>query len=246
MKGLADGQDAYGHAMLDHLEGRGAYEIVERDDGLVAPSTGPPFYFAPPNKWLPCERHAMRLVRGRVLDVGAGAGRIALYLQSKGHEVCAIDNSPLAVQVCRRRGVKDARVLAFTKVTRKLGVFDTVVMFGNNFGLFGSFERARWMLRRLKRLTSDGARIIAQTSDVYATDDPLHRAYHRLNRKRGRMAGQLRIRVRYKTYVTPWFDYLIVSPNELRKVLSGTGWRLEHTITCTPASHAYVAVIDKE
>jgi SAM-dependent methyltransferase len=188
----------------------------------------------------------MRYVRGRVLDVGAGAGRVALHLQRKGHAVVAIDNSTLAVKTCRLRGVKDARVVPFTKVSANLGEFDTVVMFGNNFGLFGSYKRARWMLSRLHTLTSPGARIVAGSVDVYDTDDPDHRRYHRRNRARGRMAGQLRIRIRYRTYTTPWFDYLIVSENEMRSILGGTGWRLRRTITCSGRVPFYIAVIDKE
>lgn len=247
MKGLPRHQDAYGHGVLDHLEGNAWIEVVERDDGAIAPDAGPAGYFAEPRKWPAFEKQALRLVRGRVLDVGAGAGRVALYLQERGHDVVAIDNSPLAVEVCRRRGVKDARVLPFTQVNKKLGIFDTIVMFGNNFGLFGSPERARWMLPRLKNLTSAKGRIIAMSVDPYATKDPSHLAYHRFNRRRGRMAGQLTIRVRYKTYTTPWFDYLIVSPKEMRKILAGTGWHVERIIEePSPTMRPYMAVIEKD
>lgn len=247
MKGLPDHQDAYGHGVLDHLEGRAWVEVVEREDGIVAPDAGPAGYFADPKKWPAWEKRALRLARGRVLDVGAGAGRVALYLQERGHGVVAIDNSPLAVKVCRRRGVKDARVVPFTRISRKLGVFDTIVMFGNNFGLFGTPERARWMLRRLRKLTSANAPIIAQSLDPYATSEPVHHAYHRLNRRRGRMAGQLRIRVRYKGYTTPWFDYLIVSPKEMTEILAGTGWHVERIFEGRyPTMRPYVAVIRKD
>ena len=36
----------------------------------------------------------MRMVRGRVLDIGCGAGRFALYLQGKGLDVTGIDLAP--------------------------------------------------------------------------------------------------------------------------------------------------------
>lgn len=244
MTGLPDARDAYGHAMLDHFEGRhGFATMIERDDGLVDADFGIHHYFS--GKWTAVDREALRHVRGRTLDVGAGAGRVALHLQKHGHDVVAIDNSPLAVRICKKRGVSDARVLPFAGVDRRLGTFDSLVMWGNNFGLFGSPKRARWMLRRLKRLTSPGARIVAQTVDVYATKEPVHLAYHRFNRKRGRLGGELRIRVRYKKYATPWFDYMMVAPGELLDILDGTGWFLDRAITF-PDSPIYFAVIEKE
>lgn len=243
MSGLPKDRDAYGHGLLDFLQGDASTEVVERDDGLIEPDVGPSGYFAPYRSWPAMEKRAMRYVRGRVLDVGAGAGRVALRVQEQGFDVVATDNSPLAIKVCLLRGVKDARVVPFTQLSSKLGVFDTIVMFGNNFGLFGSFERARWMLRRLKKLTSEGARIVTETLDPYLTEMPEHLAYDRRNRQRGRMAGQLKIRVRYLRYATPWFDYLFVSQPEMRKIVAGTGWHITRILEDAPR---YVAVIEKD
>jgi SAM-dependent methyltransferase len=93
-----------------------------------------------------------------VLDVGCGAGRVALHFQERGHEVVGIDLSPLAVEVSRRRGVRDARELPVTRVGRALGLFDTFIMFGNNFGLMGSRRRTPWLLRRFRSIANEGAR----------------------------------------------------------------------------------------
>lgn len=41
-------EDAYGRAMLDHLEGRPVEEIVERDDGYIYVGAGPKLCFALP------------------------------------------------------------------------------------------------------------------------------------------------------------------------------------------------------
>ncbi len=135
---MKESEDAYGALLLAHLaDDTRACEIVERDDGFIETNAGPGVYFKPFRRWAAHERRAMRFVRGRVLDVGAGAGRVSLHLQERGHEVVAIDISPGAVEVCRRRGVRDARLCRFEDVGPELGVFDTVVMWGNNFGLFG-------------------------------------------------------------------------------------------------------------
>ncbi|MBM3315487.1 methyltransferase domain-containing protein, partial [candidate division WOR-3 bacterium] len=99
-------QDAFGRIIWEHFHHRDTTEIVERDDGYVDVSGGTRTYFSEYRDWPGFEKRAMRLVRGRVLDVGCGAGRHALYLQSRGFDVTGIDSSPLAARVCRRRGVR--------------------------------------------------------------------------------------------------------------------------------------------
>ena len=90
----------------------------------------------------------LRFARGRVLDVGCAAGRVSLLLQERGCEVVAIDESPLAVDVARRRGVKDARRSPLPTWTRRSGLFDTVLIVRNNMGLGGP-DGAAALLERL-------------------------------------------------------------------------------------------------
>lgn len=240
-RGLDESQDAFGHLVLDWHQGRPAVEVVERDDGFLQ-ANPEPRYFQPISLWSAPERRAARLVRGRVLDVGCGPGRVALHLEARGHEVVGIDTSPLAVQVARDRGVRDARVWPLEEVGPALGTFRTVVMFGSNFGLLRSRDAAPRLLRRLHRVTSGDARILAGSVDVYLTGNPVHLAYHERNRARGRMAGQIRIRVRHLQYSTPWFDYLHAAPAEMAELASAGGWRLDRTIGPGPY---YVGVLVK-
>jgi SAM-dependent methyltransferase len=241
-RGYSKNQDAYGNEILALFEGNDIAEIIERDDGYID-SMGGGYLFAPISQWDAGERQAIKLARGRVLDVGAGGGRHAVYLQNKGLDVTVIDISPRAIEVCKRRGVKKARVLDFAKIRPSLGTFDTVLMFGNNFGLFGSPARAKRLLRTLHKMTSPDARILGETLDPYQTTNPDHLAYHRMNRRRGRMPGQVRIRVRSRRLKSPWFDYLFVSRKEMRELVEGTGWRVVRTIP--PRGPNYVGVIEK-
>jgi len=243
MARLTDRQDAYGHLVYDFLHGKESYEVNERDDGFVGGARVGEQYFAEYKDWPAHQRKGIRFARGKALDVGCGAGRVALHLQNKGLDVLGIDVSPLAVRTCKERGLKNARVMSVTGASRRLGTFDTIVMYGNNFGLFGSFKRARWLLGRFRAMTSDAARIIAESNDPYATDEPAHLGYHKRNRARGRMGGQIRLRVRYRDYATPWFDYLLVSRDEMREILAGTGWRVSRFIDSDGSP--YVAVIEK-
>lgn len=238
--------DAYGEQLWSYFKtGEPGNEIIERDDGLLSLGQyGGKLYFSEYKDWQPIEKEAMKYVRGRVLDAGCGAGRHSLYLQAKSFDVTGIDNSPLAIKVCRNRGLKKAKVMAFKDIGQfKPDSFDTVIMMGNNFGLFGSYKLAQTLLRKLHRRTSSDALIIAMTRDPYATKDPAHAAYHKLNRKRGRMPGQLRIRVRFKGVIGNWFDYLLVSRDELKEILKNTGWRVERFIDGVDG--AYIMVLRK-
>jgi SAM-dependent methyltransferase len=245
MRRVSSRNDAFGSAIWSCLKGGPSFEIVERNDGYIDAAMGIGRYFANFRQWPYRQRKGTRFIKGKhVLDVGCGAGRVSLYLQSKGFRVTAIDTSPLAIQACRQRGVKNAKVLAFEDIHRlPENTFDTVVLFGNNFGLFGSRRRAKHLLRRLHRITTEGAVMVAETMNPYKTANRLHHRYQRRNRRRGRMPGQIRLRIRFQACATPWFDYLFVSPLEMKGILNGTGWKVRRFVDGNRPS--YVAVIDR-
>jgi SAM-dependent methyltransferase len=233
MKPVPASRDAYGQQMWAFLHGGSPIEIVERDDGYINAFPGNASYFADLRRWSRPEQRAIRFARGSTaLDVGCGPGRVALHLQSKGFRAIAIDSSPLAVKTAKARGVKDARLLPFENIaTLRPGSLDTIVMFGNNFGLFGSRTRARRLLTQLHRITRDGAVLLAQSLDPYQTHQRAHHQYQQRNRRRGRMPGHIRIRIRFNEWVGPWFDYLLVSAAEMSALVNGTGWEMDRYFT---------------
>ena len=141
--------------------------------------------------------------------------------------------------------MKHAKVLPIEKIgTFKPNTFDTILMFGNNFGLFGSFNKAKTLLKKFHKITSPSALIITENVDPYKTEDPVHLQYHKLNKKRGRMPGQLRIRIRFRNYVGDWFDYLLVSKQEMKEILKDTGWKVKKLME--GGDYMYSAIIEKE
>lgn len=242
---LTDNQDAYGHLLSDYHNGRENFEIVEREDGFIDTSRfGPVNYFAEYDNWAEHQKSAIAHATGRALDIGCGAGRHSLYLQEQGHDVLGTDISPLAIQTCQSRGLENALVIPITQLSSKIGIFDTILMMGHNFGLVGSYKRAKWLLRRFAAMTTKFAKIIAETMDPYQTTEPGHLAYHQFNRDRKRMSGQLRLRIRYRQHTTPWFDYLFVSKPEMEDILDDTAWQVERYIDAanTPT---YITIITK-
>jgi SAM-dependent methyltransferase len=202
-------------------------EVIERDDGLINGALAD-HYLGTPDEWPPHDHRALRLVRGAALDIGVGAGRTAIELQRRGTAVTGLDTSPGAIEVARKRGLRDTVITTVDVFAdRATARYDTFLMLGNNLGLVESRERAPVFLSALERLARPGARIIAQGTDPYGTSDPLHVAYHRGNRERGRLGGQLRLRIRYRKVASAWFDYLVCSTDELESLLDGTRWRLK-------------------
>ena len=92
-------------------------------------------------------------------------------------------------------------------------------------------------------MTTKNARIIAQTRDPYQTDLPEHLEYHARNRERGKLSGEARLRVRYKKYVTPWIDFLMLSKDELHTILDDTHWEVKEFINRSDG--VYVAILEK-
>jgi SAM-dependent methyltransferase len=204
---------------------RPVIEIIERDDGLIngAPAA---HYLDGPEDWQPYDRRAVDRARGEILDIGVGGGRIALELQRRGQDVTGLDISPGALDVCRRRGVRrlvEATVDAHAASGR---TYDTFLLLGNNLGLLEGRQRAAGFLGALAAMANPGARVVGHGTDPYNTTDPAHTGYHRWNRERGRLGGQLRLRLRYRDLTTAWFDYLVCSADELRDLVTPTPWRL--------------------
>jgi SAM-dependent methyltransferase len=231
--------DAFGRALLDIVAGAADPIVIERDDGFVGIDTFD--YLAGLDER---DQWALERVRGRVLDVGAGAGRATLALQDRGHEVVALDVSPGAVLACRQRGVREVYegTVQDAAADGMAGTFDSALLLGNNLSLLSSPQSAAGFLGALGELLRPGGVIVGTCLDLYQTDKQFHLDYHEQNRRRGRAAGHVTIRVRYQRLATDWFDWLIMSPAELADLAASAGWR----VTDVRAGALYAAVLERQ
>ncbi len=216
--------ELFARAMLDHWMGKKVAMEFERDDGYVdASSVGS--YFVPASKWPRMEQDAMREVKGRVLDLGCGPGRHALYLQKRGFDVVGLDASSTQVALARIRGVLHVYQGNVRQIPRGLGTFDTAIMMGNNLGLAGDVPHTRKFLRDLRSIMRRKGRLIGH-GRIPGTWSPDHLPYIKWNLERGRPPGLITLRVRYKGQVGDWFDLLLIPPEELARLGRETGWEL--------------------
>lgn len=230
--------------MWDWVSGGTEPEVHERHDGYIEVGAGPELYLAPYDRWPAAERRAMRYVHGRALDVGCGAGRVALHLQDEGVEVVGLDASPLAVRAARTRGVRQVRQTRVGSFGAEVAGFDTVILLGNNAGIFGTPLRLHAALRSWARTMAPGARVLAGSTSPHGGAAPLLDGdQRRANRRQSKMAGQLRLRVRYRQLATDWFDWLFLSQREMRDLVRGTGWQCLTAVGEGPAE-PFVMVLE--
>jgi len=99
--------DLYGKAILDYYNGQNVklltFSSIAGKDELSMEHLFRAYIDMPV-----LEQMALDLSKGKVLDLGCGAGSHALYLEQKNLEIKAIDISPGAIEVCKLRGVKNA------------------------------------------------------------------------------------------------------------------------------------------
>lgn len=115
-----------------------------------------------PGKELVAYFEASDLVNARILDVGCGQGRDALFLARKGHRVVGVDLAPSGVRdmleaAGREKLVVEGRVADITKFAPE-GTFD-VVLLDRTLHMLDEGPRLDTFARLLDHV-SDGGRVL--------------------------------------------------------------------------------------
>lgn len=238
--------DAWSEIMKDAANSITGEYIIERDDGRIE-TLQVSDYKKSFSEWDELERKAIKHAKGKVLDIGCGAGRVALHLQTLGHEVVGIDLGPSAIAACKAMGLRKAYVMSTTNLQFNDNTFDTIIMFGNNLGIAGDEKQTISMLRTLYNITTPDAIILAGSVDAVNTKNEDHLKYHETNRARNKPPGLVRIKVKYKEYVTNWFDLWLVTLTELDRITKRSGWRVDKIYRTGKVNQpAYIGILIKK
>ena len=170
------------------------------------------------------ERTALQLANGSILDVGAGSGCHAIALQEMGKEVCAIDISPLSVEVMKQRGVTNARLINLFD-EQFVDTFDTILMLMNGSGIIGRLENMPAFFRRMKMLLRPGGCILMDSSDLrYLFEDEDGSFEIDLA---GDYYGEIDFQMQYKDIKGDSFDWLYIDFQTLSLYAAEYGFKAE-------------------
>ena len=161
---------------------------------------------------------ALQNATGKILDVGAGAGTHANYLQNMGKDVTAIDISEGAVAFMQTQGLKSKKINFFDLKDEK---FDTILMLMNGIGIAGTLSNLENTLAHAKTLLNPGGKILCDSSDIkYLYEDEDGSLWVNLNQE---YYGNFRFQMKYKKETGPWFDWLYVDFDSLFNAAKNVG-----------------------
>lgn len=221
---LTEREDPMGAAIRDYFrQGKSAQlkvlsSLFDDDEMPVA------HLFRSYHEMPPLEQRALNEARGKVLDVGAGAGCHALALQERGLDVTAVDISPLSCETMKEPGVANvACVNIFNQRFQER--FDTLLLLMNGTGIAGKLSRLPQLLSRLKQLMNPGAQILIDSSDLrYVYEDEngvldvdLDGAYY----------GEVDYQMTYRNIIGKSFDWLYADSVVLAECCRQCGLKCE-------------------
>lgn len=216
-------KDLFGKAILDYQTNNSPEDILTETNISEADEMEVAYLFRDFNSMPKLEQKALQLAKGKILDVGCGAGSHSLYLQEKGLEVTAIDISLSAIKACELRGIKNAKVQNVLDLENEK--FDTILLLMNGTGIFGTLAATATYLKQLKSLLAPNGQIVIDSSDIiYMFDDaedgskwiPAEGYY-----------GELTFTISYKKETEVPFPWLYLDYNTLQNAAHANGLECE-------------------
>jgi 2-polyprenyl-3-methyl-5-hydroxy-6-metoxy-1,4-benzoquinol methylase len=218
-------KDLFGKAILDYQTNNAPEDLItettisEEDEMSVA------YLFRSYDEMPQIEQKALQLAKGKILDVGCGAGSHSLSLQNERNlDVTSIDISANAILACTLRGLKNAKVQDV--MTLENEKYDTILLLMNGAGMCGKLKNIPNFLLKLKSLLNPGGQILLDSSDIiYMFDDdedggkwiPSKKEYY----------GEIVFNISYKGEKEKPFDWMFIDYNTLQNAALDNGLQCE-------------------
>jgi len=146
----------------------------------------------------------------RILDIGAGAGRLTVYLQKKGYNITALEKSKTICNILRKRNIKKIINTDIFKYFPK-NKYD-VALFVKVFSIFGKKKEnvAKFLNFLTKKILNKNGKII------FVLTEP-----------ESRKTGITKRRFIFKEKTGPWFESIYPSAKDVMKIARKNGLLIE-------------------
>lgn len=202
--------DPVGAAILDYIKTRKPDDIIVSSDICEDDVIPVEVLFRNQIEMPDLELMALESCKGKVLDVGAGAGAHSKELIDRGLDVDSIEISEGAVQYMKSIGLNARKINFFDLKNDK---YDTILMMMNGIGIAGKLSNLENTLLHAKSLLQPGGKILCDSSDIkYLYEDEDGALWVDLNSE---YYGNFRFQMKFKKEKGPWFDWLYVDFDNL-------------------------------
>ncbi len=206
--------DPFGEAISDYFE-KGKAPKITINTNYTEDEQIPVSYLFRTEKEMPdIEITALKLCKGKVLDIGAAAGCHSIVLQQKGYNITALEISERAVEVLKKRGIQ--KVIREDIYSYSAKKYDTILLLMNGAGIGGTIAGLKKLLLHLKTLLNEKGQILIDSSDIkYLFEEEDGSVWIDLNSKK--YYGEMEYEVTYKKSTTK-FEWLFIDFNSLKNI----------------------------
>lgn len=207
---MAKEVDIFGIALNGYMNGTYSEDIVVHSSISEDDVIPIPYLFRTFENMPPLEQKALALCKGRILDVGSGAGSHSLWLQEQDFDVTGIDISEGVVTLSRKRGLQN---VFHGHILDHKQTYDTLLLLMNGTGIFERLHKIDNYLQHLKSLLTKNGQILIDGSDIaYMFEDEdggfwidTHRDYY----------GEVTFTMSYQEHRGESFDWLYLDYERL-------------------------------
>lgn len=218
-------KDLFGKAILDFQTNNAPENLITETSISEEDEMSAAYLFRNFSEMPKLEQQALKLAKGKVLDVGCGAGSHSLYLQNvRNLDVTAIDISKNAIEACQLRGLTSAKMTNILDLDTN-EKFDTILLLMNGTGIFGTLKETDKYLQKLKSLLHPNGQILIDSSDIiYMFDEDEDGAYEV---PANGYYGELEFSLSYKGEKENSFPWLYLDYNTLQNAAFANGLQCE-------------------
>jgi SAM-dependent methyltransferase len=218
-------KDLFGKAILDYQTDNNPQDLITETSISEADEMSVAYLFRSYDAMPKIEQKALQMAKGKVLDVGCGAGSHSLYLQNERDlDVTSIDISANAIEACTLRGLKKAKVQDVMQLENEK--FDTILLLMNGAGMCGRLKNIAAFLQKLKSLLNENGQILLDSSDIIYMFDEDDDGGKWITSEFD-YYGEVVFNVSYKGQNEEPFDWMYIDFNTLQNAAHANGLQCE-------------------
>jgi len=218
-------KDLFGKAILDYQTNNDPQDLITETSISEADEMSVAYLFRSYGEMPKIEQKALQMAKGKILDVGCGAGSHSLYLQNERNlDLTSIDISANAIEACQLRGLKNAQVQDVMQLENQK--FDTILLLMNGAGMCGRLKNMAAFLQKLKSLLNENGQILLDSSDIIYMFDEDEDGGKWITSEFD-YYGEVIFNVAYKGENEAPFDWMYIDFNTLQNAAHANGLHCE-------------------